>query len=169
MNDAATWSRTARLRLGVGACLSILGLAVGGCETMSSPTSASSDGPGPAASPRQYRLLQNIPVPNGFELVRDRSTAWASGQIRWASCEFEGGSNPERVADFYTRQMPSARFTLKKESLENGESHLRFESDTEECNIRVRQSKMRTKLLINVGPLPKGTAERKPVSKGQRP
>lgn len=169
MNGTATCKQTVRPWTGLGTCLSILVLTAAGCETMRTPPPASADEAKPTASARQYRLLQNIPVPTGFELVRDRSTAWASGQIRWASCEFEGSGTAERVADFYTRQMPSARFTLKKESLENGESHLRFESDTEECNIRVRQGKMRTQLMINVGPLPKGTAERKPTKRRAQP
>ncbi|MCK4342272.1 MAG: hypothetical protein KAY37_11180 [Phycisphaerae bacterium] len=118
-------------------------------------------GQGPPPSPRQHRMLKNIPIPAGFQMVRDRSNAWASGQIRWANYAFEGNASPEQIADFYTNHMPSAKFILKKESLESGEHHLSFESDTEDCNIRIRRGKLKTTLIINLGPLPKGSAERK--------
>lgn len=138
----------------------LLGGLVSGCQNYSGTTTSARNGATPPASPVQHRLLHNVPVPVGFQLNRDRSNAWASGQIRWASCEFEGHSSADQVAAFYTRHMPSAKFVLKKESLEGGESHMRFVSDREECDIRIRESSGGTKLTINIGPLPKGTAER---------
>lgn len=148
--------------------LGLLGASLSGCQNYSGgPTTARADAT-PPASPVQHRLLQNIPVPVGFHLNRDRSTARASGQIRFASCEFDGHSSADQVAAFYTRHMPSAKFVLKKESLEAGESRLEFQSDREECEVRIRETSNGTKLVINLGPLPKGTAERNSKSAARR-
>lgn len=132
-----------------------------GCRNMGS-TSSASGGQSPAAQPRQHPLLENIPLPMGFRLVPDRSVARSSGQTRVAQCEFEGDADPDAVTKFYLHYMPSANFALRQRRFDNGEYTLRFESDTEECNVRVRPGKMRTTILIiDIGPVPKGPAERK--------
>lgn len=137
-----------------------------GCDGLggSKSTAAAS---GPAASPVQHPMLENIPLPVGFQIVDDRSNAWKSGQIRWGNCEFEGGISPEKVRSFYVEYMPSAKFTLRQERLDGGEYHLRFESDSEECNVRIKRAKLKTSLVLTIGPLPKGTTER-PVNRPTR-
>jgi hypothetical protein len=149
---------------------SLAGLVAGGallvgCESMGTYGTSSSAQRGPAPSPMQHALLQNIPVPAGFTLVDERSVARKSGQLRVALCEFEGPAEMERVVRFYMDYMPSAKFVLKKEDFVRGEHQMRFESQTEECAIRVRQNRTKTTLVIDLGPVAKGTAEResKPV------
>jgi hypothetical protein len=141
---------------GVGGLMT--GLAMCGCE------SGGGSGPavaqGPPASPVQHTMLQNIPLPVGFRMVPERSVARESGQFRVAQCEFEGATSPDAVTRFYVEYMPTAKFTLRQKRFDNGEYLLRFESDAEECNVRVRPSKSQTILVIDIGPLAKGSAER---------
>lgn len=131
-----------------------------GCESMSSGVSDGNAGRGAGPSPRQHALLQGIPIPAGFQLVPERTVARKSGQLRVALCEFEGGTDADGVVRFYLDYMPSARFVLKKEDFVHGEHQMRFESDSEECAIRVKPSRSKTILVIDLGPLAKGTAER---------
>lgn len=146
------------------AAAAILGLlaALSGCQSYSSTTSTGNSATGPAASPVQHPLLTNVPLPVGFRMVPERSVARGSGRFRMAICEFEGTTPPERVTSFYQNYMPSANFALRTTSLVNGEYKLRFESDTEECSIYVRRERQATRLVIDLGPLPRGTAEREP-------
>lgn len=134
--------------------------ATAGCESMSAGGSDGNAGRGGGPSPRQHALLQNIPIPAGFQLVPERTVARKSGQLRVALCEFEGGTDADRVVRFYLDYMPSAKFVLKKEDFVHGEHQMRFESDDEECAIRVKSSRSKTTLVIDLGPLAKGTAER---------
>lgn len=144
----------------------ILGLGLGwcvlcGCAAFGGASATESGSSGPPPSPVQHALLQNIPLPVGFKMVPERSVARESGRFRVAQCEFEGSSSPEEVTRFYINYMPSANFVLKQKRYDSGEYTLRFESDAEECNIRARSGKLSsTTLVVDVGPLPKGTADR---------
>jgi hypothetical protein len=144
--------------------LALVGLA--GCNTTtyaggSSDVTATGSGP-TAATPRQDPMLENIPLPVGFRMVPERSVVRNDGQLRVAMCEYEGQTHPERVVSFYKNYMPSAKFVLRQSRLENGMYSLRFASDVEECNIRVTRARDRTHLVLDLGPLPKGSAEREP-------
>lgn len=141
----------------LGAALALLWQ--GGC-TGGGNRAEVAGGTAPGGPPRQHAILQGIPMPGGFRLVPERSVARESGQSRVAMCEFEGDLAPEHVTAFYQTHMPTARFTLKRRALDNGEYKLRFESDTEECNIYVRRAKLRTVLVVDLGPLPRGSTAR---------
>ena len=154
--------------IGAGVGLILAGVCLWGCESFgNSGTQGVSQSPSP--SPVQHPMLQNIPLPVGFQMVADRSSARESDHFRWAQCEFEGQLSPEAVTSFYLNYMPSAKFTVKKKGLERGEAFLYFESDTEECNIRVRRAKLKTILFLDLGPLPKGSAEREVKPPVRRP
>lgn len=145
-----------------------IGLGLGGCVSSTYSQGSVSTGE-PAASARQHPLLENIPLPAGFRMVVERSVARQDGRTRMALCEFEGARSPEQVTHFYQNYMPSANFTLKQSRLDGGQYRLRFESDTEECNIRVSRARSRTVLVVDLGPLPRGSAEREIKPPVRRP
>jgi len=142
----------------VAACAGLVGLT--GCSGLGGGSSSPGVSTGPPASPVQHTMLQNIPLPVGFRLVPERSVARESGQFRVAQCEFEGGTNPDAVTRFYIEYMPTAKFTLRQKRFDSGEYLLRFESDAEECNVRVRPKSSGSTLVIDIGPISKGTTER---------
>jgi len=71
---------------------------------------------------------------------------------------------PDDVARFYEKYMPTAKFTLKEKGFNNGEYALRFESDNEVCNVRVRPAKGKAALVIDV----RTAAERGRRGRGRR-
>lgn len=105
-------------------------------------------------------VLQDIPRPQGFVIDDQKSMAFASGRVRMARCQYAGSVDPLGVKRFYEEYMPSAHFRLLQWSLEKGVYDLRFESDSELCGIRIWRERSRTGLMIEVGPRPRGTAER---------
>lgn len=107
----------------------------------------------PAMSPRQHTMLPNVPVPIGFRIVPERSVARESGRLRVAQVEFEGRGQPDDVADFYTQYMPAAKFQLKQRRFDVGDYLMRFESDAEECNVRVKPRGQLVTIVIDLGPL----------------
>ncbi len=161
MNLPGRRARMQCVSLAAATGLLATGLLLTGCYSMGGNTT---DTQPPPASPREHTLLRGIPLPVGFRMVPERSVATESGRFRVAQCEFEGSTDPERVSRFYVDYMPSAHFTLKKKRFDNGEYALRFESNDEECNVRVREARGRTVLVLDVGPLPRGSAERQPSS-----
>ncbi len=145
--------------LSISALLAATAGILAGCNGMGSTTNATAPTTDPPASARQHTLLENIPLPIGFRLVPERSVASKAGQWRVAQCEFAGDTHPDAIARFYVHHMPSARFTLRKQRFDSGEYQLRFESEREECNVRVRRETGDTRLVIDIAPLPKGSAE----------
>jgi len=131
----------------------LAGIALAGCQSASTSTPA-------IASAVRDPVLQDIPKPQGFRLVEERSTAFASGQVRVAKCEYVGPTAVEAVKRFYEEYMPSARFKLKQWSLDRGAFTMRFESTNELCNIRIARDGAKTSIVVEVGPLPRGTTER---------
>jgi len=128
-----------------------------GCETLGGPDQA------PPASPQQHPMLEGIPLPSGFRSVPERSVGRATGALRVGQYEFEGSLSPIQVRRFFVENMPAARFMKKEERSENGAYSLRFESDTEVCNVCAKPAKGwtgRTAIIVDIGPLPKGSAER---------
>jgi len=105
-------------------------------------------------------MLENVPLPSGFQLVDDRSVGTSSGQFRVAKYEFVGKSRRARLERFYREYMPSGGWTLISEDLYRGIYEMRFESDTESCIVCLRPEGRNTVINIDVRPLPKGSAER---------
>jgi len=128
-----------------------------GCDSLGGNEQA------PAASPLQHSMLEGIPLPSGTRELPERGIGRSTGQLRVGQYEFESDYTVEKVTRFFIENMPTARFTLKEKRFDNGEYSLRFESDAEVCNIRAKPAKMRagrTAIIVDIGPLPKGSAER---------
>jgi hypothetical protein len=148
------------------ACAGLLilcGLVVG-CESLLGGRVEA--GAGPTISAVRHPILDDIPKPAGFTLVDDRSVATTSGRFRVAKVEFVGRTDRDDVNRFYKEYMPSAGFTLKRESFDRGEYEMHFQSGTEMCMIRVRPERSGTAIVLEVLPMPEGSAEReaKPVT-----
>ncbi len=117
--------------------------------------------PGPTASPRQHPTLEGVPLPSGFRLVDDHSVGRASGPIRVGKFEFVGDTERAAVARFYKEYMPSGGWKLLQEEFDRGVYDLQFESQAEECRVRIKpEAARRTSIVVSIGPRPKGSAER---------
>ncbi|MFH1746701.1 MAG: hypothetical protein ABIG44_06605 [Planctomycetota bacterium] len=140
---------TLALCLTLGACAS--------SSTVSGPRATEREA---SASAVQHPMLVGIPLPSGFQMVEDRSYGRMSGQLRYASCEFEGNLSPTSVNRFYKEYMSSAGFTLRQERFDRGLYVMDFDSSAEQSTVRIARRKFKTVLTIDVGPTPKGSAER---------
>lgn len=149
----ATISRAARDGRAALLSVSLMVLTIAACD---SPGGGQVMAPGPTIEPVEHSLLRGIPLPTGFKMVPERSVARQSGTARVAQCEFEGYTYPDAVARFYVDNMTVAKFALTNKRFDNGEYNMRFESATEECNVRIRpRGGNRTTLVIDLGPLNK--------------
>lgn len=165
------WLTAHRARLG-GSFATMLGLILTvGCATTS--VSSTSDTQSPmaehAAGAVEHPLLVGIPLPSGFRVVPEHTVQVISGKVRLANCEFEGSKDPGAVTRFYKEYMPSAGFSLRQERYVRGEYVLEFDSSSERCTVRVRGSRFKTTLNVDIGPTPKGAVEQEPARISTRP
>lgn len=140
-----------------------------GCQSNQGTAGASYDASGAGLSAMQHPTLEGIPVPARFQLVADRSYCKQIGALRLANCTFDGKTDAASVFEFYKANMPSAGFTLRQWNFERGEYIAWYESHTEHCTIRIRREGYRTSVIVDVSPLPTGSAERDVRSPGRRP
>lgn len=153
--------------LAAAGCALVLSLAaLVGCEENTATVSGQAP---PSAG--EHSALKNVPVPQGFRLDPKSSNTWEAGQVRFANCQFEGPGTIDRIAEFYTQYMPAAKFTLKRRQLVAGEWNLDFQSDSEVATVRIKPKGNRAVVVIELGPVPRGSAEResKPPAKQQSP
>jgi hypothetical protein len=165
---SAWWvSLNGRCRVGAGIALAVIAvLILPACESLGLNKGTSSL-EGPTASAKRHPTLEDIPVPNGFLLVDDHSVGRSSGSLRVVRFEFIGDMERAPVNRFYKEYMAAAGWTLKKETFDRGIYDMYFENQTEECLIRLRPEKKKTVIVVDIGPLPRGSAEREsrpPVS-----
>lgn len=166
MGTCGTFAFRAIARLGLVVALT----ALTGCATFS-PTVNAGGGArsGPKSPAFQHPLLQGIPLPGGFELLDKESVHSSSGATRVAKCVFKGKLRPAETARFYKDQMPAGGFTLRGESFDQGVYDQRYESEREECNVRIGRHAMHTRLTLDVRPKPVGVPEGGGKRPGQNP
>lgn len=145
-------------RCGGNALACVIALVAAGCQS-TGPNATGAMAERPPASAQPHPLLQNVPRPVFFRMVPERSVARQSGRIRVLNCEFVGSAHPDAVVDFYKNHMPAAGFTLRQSRFMNGAYILNFESENEECNVKVQGQGKQTVFVIDIGPLPTGPAE----------
>ena len=126
-----------------------------GCDSM-----GGNSGPGTTPPPVQMPILSGIPIPTGFDFVPERSSFSSSGQYRVGLYEFSGSSNPLTVYNFYKQYMPTAGFTMKHTGSDRGVYTMRFESDQEECNVKIQRASLKTVLMLQINPVARGSADR---------
>lgn len=103
-------------------------------------------------SPMQHPMLENVPIPRGFQIVdhRSRSGSTASGQ-RWARCTFSGNLERGSVVRFYTDNMPTARWEERERRFENGVFEIRYENPIgEACVVYIRKGLFATEIEIDL-------------------
>lgn len=153
MRGSRFQSGVRRLSLGLAAVLVLLA----GCQS-NGPRSTS----GPASSgvrAMQHPLLTGIPIPDGFQLDDKNSSHSSSGNFRLAKCVFTGSLRPVKAVEFYKEYMPAGGWTFRTESFDQGTYDERYESDREECNIRISHHMLHTRIMIEVSPKPVGSPE----------
>jgi hypothetical protein len=141
------------------AALAAVAFSQWGCAGSENKPSPMTEDQTPVAAPVEHPLLKGIPIPTGFNIVREHSRARRMGSTRVAQCEFQGSLIPSEVVRFYEHYMPAAHFRLGPKIFVNGEYTLRFESDTEECSVFIKPKLFGTVLILDVGPLSKGEPE----------
>lgn len=153
------WRMAILAGLMVGASVGVLG----GCSAM-----GRHDDTPVATSPVQHPLLANVPLPNGFELVDDRSRVSSSGGVRFAQCEFVGKAPRGNVLEFFKEYMPTGGWQLRDERLIAGVYELRYDSEREKCDVRLRQDGSKTHIDIDLRPMSDAPADRdtRPAKRG---
>ncbi|MEW6249613.1 MAG: hypothetical protein AB1716_03120 [Planctomycetota bacterium] len=125
--------------------------------------------PPPVVRAAEHPLLPRIPVPEGFQLSDSDTRARNSGAVRAGQFRFRGDLPVQQTIRFYEHHMPTAGFRQGSKLFNGGECTIRFESDSEECNVWIKPGWWRTTLIIDVGPLPgPSPSEREAVSPARR-
>jgi hypothetical protein len=130
--------------------------ASGGCQG-SNGIFGTSGKEGGSVSAVQHPTLEGVPLPSGFRLVDERSFGVSTGGSRVGRFEFRGDMDRSRVATFFKQNMPGGGWNLQKEDFDHGIYELRFQSDAEECTIRLKSEGRRTMIGVQVGPIPGGS------------
>jgi hypothetical protein len=126
-----------------------------GCESYGSSNRS--------VAPMRHPWLQDFPLPQDFALVDDHSMSRSSGNVRMVQYEFIGSTPRATVTRFFEETLPSSGWTLKTTRTRTGGVHLmRFESDREECELQLSNRGSKTVINVDIGPLPRGSAERIP-------
>lgn len=147
-------------------CVSLLAFVlVVGCESVQNGgsqrlTARGGEGEYASSEAVQHPMLEGIPLPSGFTMIPEQSVGRSSGRFRVATVVFEGRGDAAAVNRFFKEYMPSAGFTLTNEQFVHGKWYMRYRSDVEECNIEIEPGRYRTVVLIDIGPVPRGSAER---------
>lgn len=127
-----------------------------GCESFSGDRGSQATGVAPVA--RTHYALQGLPIPEGFTFDDTRSVFSANGQVRYGIYEYFGPADPLDIFKFYQDNMPRAGFALRQRNGDRGVYMLRFESDSEECDIKTMRDKGRTVINIRLGQRSAGAA-----------
>ncbi len=108
-----------------------------------------------AAPAVEHPMLPGVPLPSGFSAVNDKTFATEVGRMRIAHYEFTGSAGRDAVHEFFLHQMPAAGFKLVQRGDEAGVYYLRFQSQTEEADLRIgRRSLAETYFVVDLRPRP---------------
>lgn len=130
-------------------------LAVGlasGCSNWPSGTSNKSGGL-KQLNPRGVAFLEEIPVPDGFQLVDEHSMDHESAGQRMARHEYKGRADPFAVRDFYRQRMPQMGWERVSDQSVKGVITMRFEKKLEACTIQIRPGHF-GQSIVNVEVMP---------------
>ena len=95
---------------------------------------------GTAVLPARARsYVVDVPVPDGFELDRRKSTHENRPGERVVKHYYIGDEKPQSVNDFYKQLMPTFDWEFLDERLQNGAFILNYRKSGEGCVIRVDQ------------------------------
>ena len=100
----------------------------------------------------------DIPVPAGFEIIRDKSFTFRNDFVRMGLLRYTGRPHIDKVVAFYEEQMPIYNWDLVN-IVEYARRVLNFEKGNQSCIITIEASATRTFLTIALSP--KGGRKRK--------
>lgn len=130
---------------------------IGGCPDMmsSGTTSRSSDeysvpeGLG-AAGDTQLQFA-DLPVPQNFELIRERSFSKEDQNSRMAYLFYQGRGSIEEVINFYKESMPLNRWSFESKSGLADRVTLKYNKEGEICTVTIgMEAKRKTSVFIQV-------------------
>lgn len=86
--------------------------------------------------------VEDIPVPEGFELLLKQSAARRYPGGREIDHIYEGREDPVAVRNFYEQHMPNSGWKLNNETLRKGDGVqlMTYSKGTERCEIRIERA-----------------------------
>ncbi len=94
--------------------------------------------------------FSDLPVPDGFELQRDRSWAYNREDFRLTSYLYVGKARVSDVGVFFRDQMPISNWKLSSERLDFGVKVLKFHKGKEACSIEIVRKGRKTYVRIGI-------------------
>lgn len=82
-------------------------------------------------------VVEDIPVPERFELVDQASEDWSDGTMRYLRHRYHGAAGIGAVRRFFQEQMPLVRWTPISDSQVYGRITMRFERAHEACTVTI--------------------------------
>jgi len=130
--------------------------ALAGCGAFQKSTRAGYNGEGgPGLSRMALSRFDDIPVPQGFQVVPNESFDFYNADIRFGLLRYVGKMHPDDVVSFYTRRM--AEYTWQLEHVfEYDRRFLEFDSGHEKCLVTVEPYGRKTMVTIAVSPKQSG-------------
>lgn len=108
-------------------------------------------GPGAIASPNS--LIQDVPMPVGFEAVASRSTSKIEDGLRLVKHVYQGRADGGEVVMMYRRSLERYNWGfVGREQLEDGSTVLRFEKGREALRVHVGERWGVTTVLVEIAP-----------------
>ncbi|MGQ9648593.1 MAG: hypothetical protein ACUVXJ_00600 [Phycisphaerae bacterium] len=136
-----------------GMLIGLLAVSLGsGCNNWSSGSSNKSGGL-KQLNPRGVAFLEEIPVPDGFQLVDEHSMDHESAGQRMARHEYKGRADPFAVREFYRQRMPQMGWERLSDQSVKGVITMRFEKKLEACTIQIRSGHF-GQSIVNVEVVP---------------
>jgi hypothetical protein len=99
--------------------------------------------------------FEDIPVPVGFKIIRDRSFTFQNDFTRVGLLRYTGRIPIDKVVAFYKEQMPIYNWNLAN-LVEYGKKILNFEKGNQSCIITIEPLVTTTFLTIALSPKGKG-------------
>lgn len=144
---------------GLGAVL----LALAGCETLGLSGTETSEGETAKLAASAKSPFPDVPVPEGFQLVLDRSGDYVDTQNRVAWHEYVGQASVHAVRDFYRQKLATWKWLVDMRSF--GETYLVFQHEFvnrstgqkgyEWCWLNIKQDGRQTRLRMTITPAPR--------------
>ncbi len=108
--------------------------------------------------------FDDLPVPAGFKLVKNKSFIFQTEGTRVALLKYSGRAKQQDVLEFYKEQMLLYSWELLN-VVEYGKSILNFERGGQSCIVTIEPKGPKQIVTISVAPKAKGSIETQPRNK----
>ena len=143
-----------KLKLALVMCISILAVAAAGCATTGAPPDAEAEATMPPGIPLapDFRI-SDIPVPAGFELVREGTFVFQNPLLDVGTIRYVGKEQLASVAQFYIDEMP--RYNWKLLNVAEHETITLYYDKPEKSATVLLSPKGRSSTMIEISFFPK--------------